>query len=825
MARALAQISATGHSMCLQCGDWSPAAVVSKPCGQRPQEEEEERNMQTKQNQALTMHPLFFDPVYRTAHVKKTEGKPEIRYQDAIWGVRTEDNGDVTFTMHAPSAETVEVAGVGGSMGRERIALIKDENGDFSKTVSGIAPGFHYHFWYVDGVQVTNPVAPVAYGCFGATNFFELPREGEDFWFLKDVPHGDVQIHTYVSNVNEHMKKCYVYLPPSYHEKPERKYPVLYIQHGVGEDETGWIWNGKLNLILDNLIAQEACKEMIVVMCCGYAFLKDEDPVFFPGDFGREMTESVIPFVESRFRTAKGRSNRAMAGLSLGSAQATQIVSRFQKLFGHLGVFSGLRDQETERILESCAEYPMETVLMTAGVGETGLAEKQQAYTERFAMLGTAGGQRSYPGYHEWHVWRASLRDFAQLIFRGAGDDGREEAEFHYTEKKLTKEQLDRQTFAEHILMFDPIYKGLVHAVDEKGRPAGKYKDEHCGAEVVDAAEGKVRFWIRAQGAKTVEADIWGMKRFSMKEAGEGWWSCEVSGVEKGFHYYGILVNGVDVLDGNAPVGYGGFRAVNYFEMPEEDFYEYRLSQAPHGAVHLHYYRSGETGRTKLCYVYTPASYEKEPARRYPVLYLQHGGGENETGWIWQGKLANLVDNLIAAGRMREMIIVMNTGYAFPDSGIYHPALSAFAEELVGSCIPFIDGAYRTIPDRQHRAMAGLSMGGMQTQKCVFEHPELFAWAGIFSGGLTIQNEETDYSGILLDPEEFARRFRMLFVACGTCESSYESTKKNEEKVLAAGVPIVTFEGYGYHDWTFWRHCANDFLRRLFTAEAGCEDA
>ena len=764
--------------------------------------------MHTKRNQALTMHPLFFDPIYRTAYREEKDGKTALKYRDDIWGVRLEDNGDVTFTMHAPSAETVEVAGVGGSMGRERIALERDGEGNFSKTVSGIAPGFHYHFWYVDGVQVANPVAPVAYGCFGATNFFEVPGEGEDFWFLKDVPHGDVQIRTYVSGVNGHVKKCYVYTPPSYDREPGRKYPVLYVQHGVGEDETGWIWNGKLNFILDNLIAEGKAREMIVVMCCGYAFLKDEDPVFFPGDFGREIAENVIPFIEDHYRTAKGRSNRAMAGLSLGSAQATQFVARFQELFAHLGVFSGMRDQEAQQILSRHEEYPMETVLMTAGAGEKGLDQAQKAYTDRFRALGVAGGQRCYPGYHEWHVWRASLRDFAELIFRGGAQaqtgSGTGEADFTYQEAPLDTEQMDRQTFAEHILMFDPIYKGLVHAFDEKGRPAGKYKDEHCGAEVVDAAEGKARFWIRAKGAKTVEADIWGMGCFALEPAEEDWWTCEVRGIEKGFHYYGVKVNGEDVLDGNAPVGYGGFRAVNYLEMPEEDFEEYRIRQNPHGTVHLNYYRSEETGRTKLCYVYTPASYEKEPDRRYPVLYLQHGGGENEAGWIWQGKLANLADNLIAAGRMEEMIVVMGTGYAFPDSGAYHPAMSAFTEELVSSGIPFIDRTYRTIPDKEHRAMAGLSMGGMQTQRCVF------------AGGLTIRDEEADYSAILLDPEEFSRRFAMLFVACGTQEWSYESTKENEEAVLAAGVPIVTFEGYGYHDWTFWRHCAKDFLPRLF---------
>ena len=149
-----------------------------------------------------------------------------------------------------------------------------------------------------------------------------------------------------------------------------------------------------------------------------------------------------------------------------------------------------------------------------------------------------------------------------------------------------------------------------------------------------------------------------------MEEGEDGWWTAEVTGIEKGFHYYNYIVNSANTVDCNAPVGYGGFQAVNYLEMPEEDFEEYRIRQVPHGTVHYEYYKSNSTGRTKLCYVYTPAGYEEHLEKRYPVLYLQHGGGENEVGWIWQGKLANIADNLIAKGQMKEMIVVMNTGYA-----------------------------------------------------------------------------------------------------------------------------------------------------------------
>lgn len=769
-------------------------------------------------NQALFMHPTKFEPMNKAARFKDVgTGMPYIYYEDEEPAIKLEENGDVTFSMRAPGATTVEVCGFGGTLGNEKIALEKCEDGVFRKTVSGIRQGFLYHRWFVDGVQTMNPMAPFAYGCFGATNFFEKPKKENDFWYIKDVPHGDVQIHTYVSKVNKHLKQCYVYTPPCYKKEENRKYPVLYILHGVGEAETGWIWNGKLNFIMDNLIANQQCEDMIVVSLCGYAFQEGEKAVFFPGDFGTELVESAIPYIESKFQVKKGRDNRALAGLSLGSAQAIQIVSRFQHLFAHLGVFSGVRYDETELIIKQNEVYPMKTVLMTAGTDETGLAQLQIPFTDRFLELGAAGGQRSYEGHHEWHVWRESARDFATMIFKDNCLEDEKEPVFTYEEPKLSSEQLDAQTFRAHVCMFDPIYKSVIFDVDENGRPAGRYVDDHPGVEILDVKKGIARFMYRAGDAKTVEANVWGMPKASMtRQEGSDWWSVEVSGIEKGFHYYSILVNGVDIVDSNAPVGYGGFRTINFLEMPEEDFEEYRIRQVPHGAVHLNYYQSKETGLTKLCYVYTPASYDECPDKRYPVLYLQHGGGENETGWIWQGKLNNIADNLIAKGQMKEMIIVMNTGYAFPESGEWHHSLTAFIDELPSSCVPFIDQTYRTIADKDSRAMAGLSMGGFQTQKVTFAHPELFAWAGLFSSILSIKDEDGDYSDILLNPEEFGKRFKLLFVSCGLQEGFYEGLKATEEQIKAAGVPLETFHAYGYHDWTFWRHCLNEFLRKLF---------
>ena len=196
--------------------------------------------------------------------------------------------------------------------------------------------------------------------------------------------------------------------------------------------------------------------------------------------------------------------------------------------------------------------------------------------------------------------------------------------------------------------------------------------------------------------------------------------------------------------------------------------------------------------------------------KKYKVLWLFHGGHGDCTDWIRKTKI-----ELYACEK--DLVVVCPSAQSsfyqnWPTFGPGYYMKDFFFHELM----PLIYGWFPVSDRKEDNYIAGLSMGGMQTQRCVFAHPELFRWAGIFSGGLTIRDEEADYSAILLDPEEFSRRFAMLFVACGTQEWSYESTKENEEAVLAAGVPIVTFEGYGYHDWTFWRHCAKDFLPRLF---------
>ena len=762
-------------------------------------------------NQAYSMHPDFFDPLHQYVVLDMEPGNPEFvkaYYVHEKPSVTVTEDGTVKFYMYAPKAEKVAVSGLGGYFSQEKIYLEADGEGSFSKDVPDFPAAMHYCQWYVDDVPVCNSKAGVNYGCFRGINTFEVAKQGIDFYGMKKVPHGQVHIGKYVSCVNGHMKECYVYTPPSYQKNVQKKYPVLYLQHGVGENETGWIWQGRVHFILDNLIAEGKCQEMIVVMCSGYAFLPEEDPVFFPGDFDKELTQSVIPYIENEFRVVRNRTGRAIAGLSLGSAQATLIACSHQDMFSTLGVFSGVGLHIFERFE---MENKDQLIFLSCGSHEEELLKQQLAWQEKLKEKQMECMQKIYEGFHEWKVWRESFYDFAQLLFQKVNDKEEECPE----KVTFTSETFQAQTAEESMLFFDPVYKQVYFATDENGNPAGKYRNIPKGFHMID--DTTVEINIYAPGAKQVMVDVFDCGKAELKASDTlpGYWTGTMENLEAGFHYVRFEVNGTRVVNPDAPIGYGCFQAINYLEVPEKEFTYPLLRDIPHGHVQMNYYTSGQTGREKLCYVYTPAGYDKSE-KNYPVLYLQHGGGENETGWLRNGKIANIADYLISQGRMEEMIIVMNTGYAFRPDGTSHVSLSSFMEELVEDCIPYIDRTYRTKADRQNRAMAGLSMGGMQTQRTVLRYPELFAWAGIFSGGFVLQNEEADYRKILFEKEEFSKIFQLLFVACGEQDNFYEVTKKNVNTVLEKGVPIDVFFEKGRHDWNFWRRCAVTFLQKVF---------
>ncbi len=383
------------------------------------------------ENQILTSQMLYFDKplkevVFTGPRPTPRPGShemPPMALRDAIKPVELLENGDVLFRFFAPDAKCVEVAGWGGGFPRDRIALTKGEDGWWSTTVSGILPGFHYHDFFVDGTRLINPDSAVGYGGFYPANFFELPSDEDEFWMLRDVPHGDLRMEYFRSSETGRVKACWVYTPPGYDEGDER-YPVLYLQHGGGENETGWIWQGKINMIADNMIADGLAKPMIIVMNTGYAFKKDQKYVFFPGDFDAELTRDCIPFIDRRFRTLADKHHRAVAGLSLGSSLAFRSALQHPDLFGSMGIFSG--GFPIARAEYDFTEYFADPerfnrdfdFIFVAGGEDEGFCERTLPVLDELRAKGIRITDYHHKGFHVWDVWRFCAYNYLLGLFQ-----------------------------------------------------------------------------------------------------------------------------------------------------------------------------------------------------------------------------------------------------------------------------------------------------------------------------------------------------------------------------------------------------------------------
>ena len=384
----------------------------------------------------------------------------------------------------------------------------------------------------------------------------------------------------------------------------------------------------------------------------------------------------------------------------------------------------------------------------------------------------------------------------------------------------IRKEILNNQALTAHGLFFDDPHRNLVRETDAQGRPNGRFVDVPKGVEVLE--NGDVNFAFHAPDAKEVQVSGTGgsfpEEKHEMVKGEDGWWRVTVSGLESAFHFVNFYVDGTRCLNPYVPYGYGYGRVMNFFELPDKysDFYLLHDDVA-HGKVRMDYFYSETVGDWRNCFVYTPPSYETDRTRRYPVFYLQHGGGEAESCWLWQGKINHIMDNLIADGQCEEMIVVMNCGYVYRKDGVIgsNPVVSFVEDLLANDSIPFIDKKYRTIADRHHRAVAGFSMGGAQTLNTVLSYPELFANAGVFSAPYMGTDRE-DKWGLLENPVKFNECFDVFFVNAGEYEPACKTLREETRAMRAKGFKLVFSASPGYHEWAPWRYGVAEFAKRLF---------
>jgi enterochelin esterase-like enzyme len=653
---------------------------------------------------------------------------------------------------------------------------------------------------------------------------FPAPPEGFDK--KRDgIDRGRVEKVEYDSATVGVTRKARVYTPPGYTK--DRKYPVLYLLHGIGGDENEWPRGGAPDVILDNLYADKKAVPMIVVMPNGRAS-KDvtaksgfgqQGPAF--AAFEKDLLTDLIPFVEKNYSVKADREARALAGLSMGGGQSLNFGLGNLDTFAWVGGFSSAPNtRPPAALVKDHAEAAKKLRLLYVACGD------------KDRLIGTSEGvhkmldEKKVPhvyrvipgGGHDFKVWKSDLYHFAQLIFREPGQEN------NATDKRAGEAQPEKKA---------PGKGGdEPKSAPPQAAPVEDFKPSvlnQTGKQYPQVnSERRIRFRVVAPQAQSVRVPEWG--GINLTKGEDGAWVGVSRPIDEGFHYYRIVIDGAEVPDPGTKFFYGSSRWGSAVEVPGHDAGFYAVKNVPHGQLRENLYFSRSTNTTRRCFVYTPPDYDKDTTKRYPVLYLQHGGGEDETGWGSQGRAGLIMDNLIAAGKARPFIIVMDNGGGIgprpggPPGKGGAPApkgpggpprfdFSAFAKIMTEDLIPFIDSNYRTLADQPHRAMAGLSMGAMQTRQITLANLEKFSHIGMFSGGSIAANDPA-----LADPAAFKQKVKVLFVSYGSREAGGAATAKtNHEALQKLGIKSVYYESPDTaHEWQSWRRSLYRFAPLLF---------
>ncbi|BAV06827.1 enterochelin esterase [Filimonas lacunae] len=342
------------------------------------------------------------------------------------------NKGIVRVSISAPLANKVQL-----DIGGKKYDLAKDDKGVWTGECLPQDEGFHYYQLIIDGAAIPDPSSRYFYGAGRLGSGIEIPAHDEEFYALKDVPHGLISENIYYSTITKAWRRCFVYAPAAYYNNNTTRFPVLYLQHGSFEDETGWATQGKANLILDNLIAQQKAKPMLIVMDNGYAYTPSDKTTPTPGKqppsiFEEVLIKEVIPMIDTRFRTIANKDNRAIAGLSMGANQTMRIVMNNLDKFSYYGGFSGTSNYPDSSTIDphtflggkfsNGASVNKQLKVLWLGLGTREPVPFPASVGAFRTMLDKQGIKHVYyespKTAHEWLTWRRSLYQFAPLLFR-----------------------------------------------------------------------------------------------------------------------------------------------------------------------------------------------------------------------------------------------------------------------------------------------------------------------------------------------------------------------------------------------------------------------
>lgn len=629
--------------------------------------------------------------------------------------------------------------------------------------------GILISFYSAEAQEIIKPASP---------GFDEL-HEG--------ISHGRIDTIVYHSTTVSTHRKALIYTPPGFTKK--KKYPVLYLLHGIGGDEKEWFNGGSPQIILDNLSAEGKIEPMIVVMPNGRAMKDDRaignimapDKVEAFANFEKDLLNDLIPFIEKSYPVLTDRENRAIAGLSMGGGQSLNFGLGNLDKFAWIGGFSSAPNTKAPEVLvpnPAVANEKIKLLYISCGASDGLISFSYRLHN----YLNKNNVPHIYfiePGVHDFKVWKNGLFMFSQLLFK----------------------PVDKSSFSKYPVAGPPAQTNVRSAIYPQ-----------------IFADQKVLFKMKAPDAKKVQVDLG--RKYDMVKDSSGIWSVTTDSISEGFHYYSIIIDGIAVDDPSSQTFYGMGRMASGIEIPFFGGGYYALRDVPHGDIRLKKYFSKVTNSWRQLYIYTPPGYDANLKDNYPVLYILHGGGEDESGWGSQGKTDLIMDNLIAAKKAQPMLVVMPDanmgGPAFDESG-----LKKFESEINITIIPFVENNYRVIADAKHRAMAGLSMGGIHTLYTGIKHTDQFSYLGVFSSGWIVPNQNeianNQYEFLKNNSSTVNSNLQQLWIAMGGKEDiAYKNCQMMLSKFDEMKIKYTYSEYPGGHSWPVWRNNLFNFAQLLF---------
>lgn len=616
-----------------------------------------------------------------------------------------------------------------------------------------------------------SPVTPAPLG-------YDLLRE--------NIPHGVVDTITYSSKTVGTSRKALIYTPPGYSKG--KKYPVLYLLHGIGGDQKEWFSQGQPHVILDNLYADGKLEPMLVVLPNGRAMKDDRATgnIFAPdkveafSTFEKDLLNDLIPYVEKRYPVLKDREHRAIAGLSMGGGQSLNFGLGNLDKFAWVGGFSSAPNtKKPEELIPDPEKTKQQLKLLFLSCGDKdgliSFSNRTSAYLKKHNIAHIYYVDH---GYHDFKVWKNSLYMMSQLLFK-------------------------------------PVDTAVFDKISQVGRAAETNVRSAQYPQILP--DGRAVFRIKAPEVQKLVLDLG--KKYEMVKNSEGVWEATTDSLSEGIHYYSLIIDGLAVADPSSETFYGMGRMASGFEVPFRGDGYYDLHNVPHGDIRIKRYYSNVTNSWRNFYLYTPPGYDQNTEEKYPVLYILHGGGEDQRGWATQGKTDLIIDNLIAGKKAVPMIVVMVDGN-LPSRGFGTEALNLFEKELKQCVIPFVEQNYRVKTDANSRALAGLSMGGLQTLHAGIHNTGMFAYLGVFSSGWWSNQPalaDPQYEYMKNNADRINQDLKQFWISQGGKEDiAWKNCQVMMSKFDEMKINYTYSEYPGGHTWPVWRNNLYNFAQLLF---------